>query len=32
LLFDHATIVGDNCMLMVNSHVAHDCHLGNNVM
>jgi len=32
LLFDHATIVGDNCMLMVNSHVAHDCHLGNNVI
>jgi UDP-N-acetylglucosamine acyltransferase len=32
LLSDHATIVGDNCLLMVNSHVAHDCHLGNNVI
>ena len=29
---DHATIVGDHCMLMVNSHVAHDCHLGNHVI
>ncbi|MGL4941959.1 MAG: acyl-ACP--UDP-N-acetylglucosamine O-acyltransferase [Thermoguttaceae bacterium] len=24
-----ATIVGDNNFLMVNSHVAHDCHVGN---
>jgi UDP-N-acetylglucosamine acyltransferase len=27
-----ATVVGDNCLLMVNAHVAHDCHLGNNVI
>ena len=26
------TIVGDNCMLMVNSHIAHDCVVGNNVI
>ena len=32
LVTEHATIVGDNCMLMVNVHVAHDCHLGNNVI
>ena len=32
LMPDHATIIGDNCMLMVNAHVAHDCHLGNNVI
>jgi UDP-N-acetylglucosamine acyltransferase len=32
LLTDHATLIGDNCLLMVNSHVAHDCHLGNNVI
>jgi UDP-N-acetylglucosamine acyltransferase len=32
LMADHATIIGDNCLLMVNSHVAHDCHLGNNVI
>ena len=32
LMPDHATIVGDNCLLMVNTHVAHDCHLGNNVI
>ena len=32
LLPDHATIVGDHCMLMVNVHVAHDCHLGNHVI
>jgi len=25
------TTVGDNCFLMVGSHVAHDCVLGNNV-
>jgi UDP-N-acetylglucosamine acyltransferase len=29
---DHDTIVGDHCLLMVNIHVAHDCHLGNNVI
>ncbi|MBQ7304067.1 MAG: acyl-ACP--UDP-N-acetylglucosamine O-acyltransferase [Alphaproteobacteria bacterium] len=26
------TIVGDDCMFMVNSHVAHDCVVGNNVI
>ncbi len=26
------TAIGDNCMLMVGSHVAHDCHVGNNVI
>jgi UDP-N-acetylglucosamine acyltransferase len=25
------TTVGDGCFLMVGAHVAHDCHLGNNV-
>ena len=29
---DHNTIVGDNCLLMVNTHLAHDCHLGNNII
>ena len=29
---ERATVIGDNCMLMVNTHVAHDCHLGNNVI
>jgi UDP-N-acetylglucosamine acyltransferase len=28
----HATMLGDNCLLMVNAHVAHDCRLGNNVI
>jgi len=32
LMPDHATVIGDNCMLMVNTHVAHDCHLGNSVI
>jgi len=32
LLPDHATVIGDNCLLMVNTHVAHDCHLGNSVI
>ncbi len=32
LLADHATTIGDNCLLMVNSHVAHDCRLGNSVI
>jgi UDP-N-acetylglucosamine acyltransferase len=32
LASDHATIIGDHCLMMVNSHVAHDCHLGNNVI
>ncbi len=26
------TTVGDGCMFMVNSHVAHDCHVGNKVI
>ncbi len=26
------TVVGDSCMFMVNSHVAHDCTVGNNVI
>jgi UDP-N-acetylglucosamine acyltransferase len=30
---DHwKTIVGDNCLLMAYSHVAHDCSIGNNVV
>ena len=26
------TVIGDNCLLMVNAHVAHDCQIGNNVI
>lgn len=26
------TIVGDNCLLMMSTHVAHDCVVGNNVI
>lgn len=26
------TVVGDDCMFMVNAHVAHDCIVGNNVI
>ena len=26
------TIIGDNCLFMISSHVAHDCHIGNNVV
>jgi UDP-N-acetylglucosamine acyltransferase len=26
------TIIGDDCLLMANSHVAHDCQIGNNVI
>jgi UDP-N-acetylglucosamine acyltransferase len=29
---NRTTVVGDNCYLMANSHVAHDCRLGNNVV
>jgi len=29
---DEATIVGDNNLLMVNVHIAHDCRLGNNTI
>jgi len=25
-------IIGDNCLLMISSHVAHDCYIGNNVV
>ena len=25
------TSVGDNCLIMVSSHIAHDCHVGNGV-
>jgi UDP-N-acetylglucosamine acyltransferase len=28
----HTTFIGDNCLLMVNAHVAHDCRIGNNVI
>jgi UDP-N-acetylglucosamine acyltransferase len=28
----HLTVLGDNCLLMVNAHIAHDCHLGNNLI
>ncbi len=26
------TKIGDNCLLMISSHVAHDCKIGNNVV
>ena len=26
------TTIGDNCLLMISSHVAHDCKVGNNVV
>ena len=26
------TKVGNNCLFMISSHVAHDCHVGNNVI
>ena len=29
---DSPTSIGNNCLLMANSHVAHDCHLGNNII
>lgn len=29
---DSATEIGDNCMLMVNAHIAHDCRIGDNVV
>ncbi|MDD3587371.1 MAG: acyl-ACP--UDP-N-acetylglucosamine O-acyltransferase [Thermoguttaceae bacterium] len=28
----NATEIGDNCMFMVNVHVAHDCRIGDNVI
>ncbi len=29
---DQETSVGDNCLFMVNTHVAHDCRVGSNVI
>ena len=29
---NRTTVIGDNCLLMVNAHVAHDCIIGNNVI
>ena len=29
---DDATLIGDNNLLMVNVHVAHDCRVGNNII
>jgi UDP-N-acetylglucosamine acyltransferase len=29
---DEATVIGDNNLLMVNVHIAHDCRLGNNTI
>ena len=26
------TTIGDNCLFMISSHVAHDCYVGNNVI
>jgi len=26
------TIIGDNCLFMISSHIAHDCQVGNNVI
>ena len=26
------TTIGDNCLLMISSHIAHDCKVGNNVV
>ena len=26
------TIVGNNCLFMISSHIAHDCNVGNNVV
>jgi UDP-N-acetylglucosamine acyltransferase len=26
------TVIGDNCLFMISSHVAHDCQVGNNVI
>ncbi|MBT8396406.1 MAG: acyl-ACP--UDP-N-acetylglucosamine O-acyltransferase [Gemmatimonadetes bacterium] len=28
----HQTVVGDDCLLMAYSHIAHDCQIGNNVV
>jgi len=29
---DEATVIGDSNLLMVNTHIAHDCRLGNNTI
>ncbi len=29
---DEATVVGDNNLIMVNAHIAHDCRVGNNTI
>ena len=26
------TVIGNNCLFMINAHVAHDCEIGNNVI
>ena len=26
------TVIGNNCLFMINAHVAHDCQIGNNVI
>tara|TARA_Y100000590_G_scaffold325927_1_gene369820 strand:- start:3340 stop:4122 length:783 start_codon:yes stop_codon:yes gene_type:complete len=26
------TVIGNNCLLMISSHIAHDCRIGNNVV
>ena len=26
------TIIGNNCLFMISSHIAHDCKIGNNVI
>lgn len=28
----NCTFIGDNCLLMISTHVAHDCTIGNNVI
>ena len=32
MLEANTTTIGDDCLLMVGAHVAHDCHVGNNVV
>ena len=32
LVTDHATTIGDHCLLMVGSHVAHDCMLASHII
>lgn len=29
---EHPTVIGDYCLLMANSHIAHDCHLGSHII